>query len=84
MHTLRGLLTARTVDRVGTASGTNMPYAILVFYCFDLEARQVERDRLDVIALLVTNTSHQSTQPSLPALAHKVRKNLPNRVKTIP
>jgi hypothetical protein len=53
----------------------NMPYAVLVFYRFDLEARQVEGDRLDVIALLVTSTSHQSTHPALPALAHKVRKN---------
>jgi hypothetical protein len=32
-------------------------------------------DRLDVIALLVTTTSHQSTHPSLPAFAHKLPKS---------
>jgi transposase InsO family protein len=41
----------------------NVPYTVLVFYAFDLEASQVEGDRLDVIALLVTSTSHQSTHP---------------------
>jgi hypothetical protein len=75
MAPLGRLLTAWTVGRVGSASCMNMPYAVLVFHRFDLEARQMEGNRLDVIALLVTSTSLQSTHPSFPALAHKLRKN---------
>jgi len=75
MATLGRLLTARTAGKVGSASCMNMPDAVLVFYRFDLEARQVEGNRLDVIALLVTSTSHQSTHPSLSTLAHKLRMN---------
>lgn len=54
MSTLGSLLTARTAGGAGSASPIKMPHTVLVFYAFDLEARQVEGDRLDVIAFLVT------------------------------
>jgi hypothetical protein len=63
MATRGRLLTTRTVSPAGCAACLNTPSAILVCYAFDLEARQVEGNRLDVIALLVTRTSHQFTLP---------------------
>lgn len=52
VRTLGRLLTARTTGKVGSAVRMNVPHAILVFYACDLEARQVEGDRLDMITLL--------------------------------
>ena len=74
--TTRGkLLTARTASTGGCAACLNMPNAVVVFDRFDLEPRQADGNRLDMIAFLITRTSHQFTHPALPPLAHRVRKN---------